>query len=83
MFEESAEQMGIHDPMNLDLCLDVKLDRCSLFSYLSDMDRISASLYVPTLQDILRVRVPTTGIIEYPFDLSKVIFRCGFTLLPG
>ncbi|KAM6902285.1 guanine nucleotide-binding protein subunit alpha-14-like [Xenentodon cancila] len=43
--------------------------------YLSDMDRISASLYIPTLQDILRVRVPTTGIIEYPFDLSKVIFR--------
>lgn len=35
---------------------------------------MSAS-YVPTLQDVLRVRVPTTGIIEYPFDLSKVIFR--------
>ncbi|XP_028273368.1 guanine nucleotide-binding protein subunit alpha-14-like [Parambassis ranga] len=43
--------------------------------YLTDMDRIAASNYVPTLQDILRVRVPTTGIIEYPFDLSKVIFR--------
>ncbi|XP_071322518.1 guanine nucleotide-binding protein subunit alpha-14-like [Trachinotus anak] len=43
--------------------------------YLSDLDRIAAPLYIPTLQDILRVRVPTTGIIEYPFDLSKVIFR--------
>ncbi|XP_044031062.1 guanine nucleotide-binding protein subunit alpha-14-like [Siniperca chuatsi] len=43
--------------------------------YLSDLDRITALLYIPTLQDILRVRVPTTGIIEYPFDLSKVIFR--------
>ncbi|XP_029024624.1 guanine nucleotide-binding protein subunit alpha-14-like [Betta splendens] len=43
--------------------------------YLSDMDRISAPCYIPTLQDILRVRVPTTGIIEYPFDLSKMIFR--------
>ncbi|XP_035524352.1 guanine nucleotide-binding protein subunit alpha-14-like [Morone saxatilis] len=43
--------------------------------YLSDMDRIKAPSYIPTLQDILRVRVPTTGIIEYPFDLSKVIFR--------
>ncbi|XP_040052774.1 guanine nucleotide-binding protein subunit alpha-14 [Gasterosteus aculeatus] len=43
--------------------------------YLDDMDRITAQLYVPTLQDILRVRVPTTGIIEYPFDLSNVIFR--------
>uniref|UniRef100_A0A8B9SWF5 Guanine nucleotide-binding protein subunit alpha n=1 Tax=Anas platyrhynchos TaxID=8839 RepID=A0A8B9SWF5_ANAPL len=26
-------------------------------------------------QDILRVRVPTTGIIEYPFDLENIIFR--------
>uniref|UniRef100_A0A3P8TYI6 Guanine nucleotide-binding protein subunit alpha n=1 Tax=Amphiprion percula TaxID=161767 RepID=A0A3P8TYI6_AMPPE len=43
--------------------------------YLSDLDRITAIEYIPTLQDILRVRVPTTGIIEYPFDLSKVIFR--------
>ncbi|XP_069025913.1 guanine nucleotide-binding protein subunit alpha-14-like [Embiotoca jacksoni] len=43
--------------------------------YLSDLDRITVPSYIPTLQDILRVRVPTTGIIEYPFDLSKVIFR--------
>ncbi|KAL2100371.1 hypothetical protein ACEWY4_004765 [Coilia grayii] len=43
--------------------------------YLSDIDRISAVTYLPTLQDILRVRVPTTGIIEYPFDLQTVIFR--------
>uniref|UniRef100_A0A3Q1FDH8 Guanine nucleotide-binding protein subunit alpha n=1 Tax=Acanthochromis polyacanthus TaxID=80966 RepID=A0A3Q1FDH8_9TELE len=43
--------------------------------YLSDLDRITAIGYIPTLQDILRVRVPTTGIIEYPFDLSKVVFR--------
>ncbi|MED6273958.1 Guanine nucleotide-binding protein subunit alpha-14 [Characodon lateralis] len=43
--------------------------------YLTDMDRITAPMYIPTLQDILRVRVPTTGIIEYPFDMSKVIFR--------
>ncbi|KAM4527583.1 guanine nucleotide-binding protein subunit alpha-14-like [Odontesthes bonariensis] len=43
--------------------------------YLSDMGRISVPEYIPTLQDILRVRVPTTGIIEYPFDLTKVIFR--------
>ncbi|KAG7498603.1 guanine nucleotide-binding protein subunit alpha-14-like [Solea senegalensis] len=43
--------------------------------YLSDLDRISATFYIPTLQDILRVRVPTTGIIEYPFVLSKVTFR--------
>ena len=48
---------------------------CYLFSYLSDMDRLTATFYIPTLQDILRVRVPTTGIIEYPFDFSNVIFR--------
>ncbi|KAM6975995.1 guanine nucleotide-binding protein subunit alpha-11-like [Tautogolabrus adspersus] len=43
--------------------------------YLSDLDRITAPLYIPTEQDILRVRVPTTGIIEYPFNLEKCIFR--------
>ncbi|XP_029371628.1 guanine nucleotide-binding protein subunit alpha-14-like [Echeneis naucrates] len=43
--------------------------------YLSDLDRITTPYYIPTLQDILRVRVPTTGIIEYPFDLQKVVIR--------
>ncbi|CAI5667238.1 unnamed protein product [Oreochromis niloticus] len=43
--------------------------------YLTDLDRITAPSYIPTLQDILRVRVPTTGIIEYPFEFSKNIFR--------
>ncbi|KAJ7986980.1 hypothetical protein DPEC_G00334000 [Dallia pectoralis] len=43
--------------------------------YLTDLDRIAAPLYLPSVQDILRVRVPTTGIIEYPFDFQSVIFR--------
>ncbi|KAM9841170.1 guanine nucleotide-binding protein G(q) subunit alpha-like [Aulostomus maculatus] len=43
--------------------------------YLSDLDRIAGSAYLPTQQDVLRVRVPTTGIIEYPFDLENVVFR--------
>ncbi|XP_047387106.1 guanine nucleotide-binding protein subunit alpha-11 [Sciurus carolinensis] len=43
--------------------------------YLSDVDRIATSGYLPTQQDVLRVRVPTTGIIEYPFDLENIIFR--------
>lgn len=43
--------------------------------YLTDIDRISTPSFVPTEQDILRVRVPTTGIIEYPFDLENIIFR--------
>ena len=47
----------------------------SLFSYLSDIDRIALPDYLPSQQDILRVRVPTTGIIEYPFDLDNIVFR--------
>ncbi|XP_013772219.1 guanine nucleotide-binding protein G(q) subunit alpha-like isoform X1 [Limulus polyphemus] len=43
--------------------------------YLSDIQRIAAPDYLPTQQDILRVRVPTTGIIEYPFILDSIIFR--------
>lgn len=44
-------------------------------SYLNDLERIGSPGYVPTQQDVLRVRVPTTGIIEYPFDLDNIIFR--------
>ncbi|XP_070521157.1 guanine nucleotide-binding protein G(q) subunit alpha isoform X6 [Cardiocondyla obscurior] len=43
--------------------------------YLMEIDRVAASNYLPTEQDILRVRVPTTGIIEYPFDLEEIRFR--------
>ncbi|KAM5261695.1 guanine nucleotide-binding protein subunit alpha-14 [Hipposideros larvatus] len=43
--------------------------------YLTDIDRIATPSFVPTEQDILRVRVPTTGIIEYPFDLENIVFR--------
>lgn len=45
------------------------------FSYLDDLERIGAADYLPTEQDILRARQPTTGIIEYPFDLDSIIFR--------
>ncbi|XP_030371925.1 guanine nucleotide-binding protein G(q) subunit alpha isoform X4 [Scaptodrosophila lebanonensis] len=43
--------------------------------YLMDLDRVAEKNYLPTEQDILRVRVPTTGIIEYPFDLEEIRFR--------
>ncbi|XP_043478757.1 G protein alpha q subunit isoform X3 [Leptopilina heterotoma] len=43
--------------------------------YISDLARIEAPDYLPTEQDILRARAPTTGIIEYPFDLDSIIFR--------
>ncbi|XP_077592834.1 guanine nucleotide-binding protein G(q) subunit alpha-like [Stigmatopora nigra] len=43
--------------------------------YLNDLDRIADAAYLPSQQDVLRVRVPTTGIIEYPFDLENMVFR--------
>lgn len=43
--------------------------------YLNDLDRIAAPSYIPNIQDVLRVRAPTTGIIEYHFNIKKVIFR--------
>ena len=45
------------------------------FSFISDADRIAQPDYLPSEQDILRSRVPTTGIIEYPFDLDGIVFR--------
>lgn len=47
----------------------------SFYSYLSDLERIEKPHFLPTEQDILRARAPTTGIIEYPFDLDSIIFR--------
>jgi len=44
-------------------------------SYLTDLERIRQPDFLPNQQDILRVRIPTTGIIEYPFDLDQIIFR--------
>ncbi|KAH7715590.1 guanine nucleotide-binding protein G(q) subunit alpha [Aphelenchoides avenae] len=43
--------------------------------YLDSLRRLAAPDYIPTEQDILRVRVPTTGIVEYPFKVTDVIFR--------
>ena len=47
----------------------------SSFSYLDELERVGDPDYLPSVQDILRARTPTTGIIEYPFDLDGVIFR--------
>lgn len=44
-------------------------------SYISDIDRIEKPDFLPSEQDILRARVPTTGILEYPFDLDSIVFR--------
>ncbi|XP_017054141.1 G protein alpha q subunit-like [Drosophila ficusphila] len=43
--------------------------------YLNDITRIERADYLPTEQDILRARVPTTGIHEYPFNLEGFLIR--------
>lgn len=57
------------------LCWLHVLHECVGCSYLSDLERIESPDYLPTEQDILRARAPTTGILEYPFDLDSIIFR--------
>ena len=41
--------------------------------YLSDLDRIADNDYLPSDLDIISVRAPTIGVIEYPVDLEKGI----------
>lgn len=44
--------------------------------YFDALDRINTKNYIPTIDDVLRVRVPTTGIVEYNFQMRKdVVFR--------
>ncbi len=43
--------------------------------FFSNIERIAATNYLPNQQDILRSRIPTTGIVEYTFDLDSIVFR--------
>ncbi|KAG1939703.1 guanine nucleotide-binding protein subunit alpha-14 [Pimephales promelas] len=43
--------------------------------FIGDLDRITAEGYIPTNQDILQVRFPTSGIIDYCFELEKMTLR--------
>uniref|UniRef100_A0A3Q2CQ64 Guanine nucleotide binding protein (G protein), alpha 15 (Gq class), tandem duplicate 1 n=1 Tax=Cyprinodon variegatus TaxID=28743 RepID=A0A3Q2CQ64_CYPVA len=43
--------------------------------YLSNLERISAHDYIPTEQDVLRVRFPTTGIHDYSFTIKNITLR--------
>ncbi|XP_039550896.1 guanine nucleotide-binding protein subunit alpha-11-like isoform X1 [Pimephales promelas] len=43
--------------------------------FIDDLDRITAEGYIPTNQDILQVRFPTSGIIDYCFELEKMTLR--------
>ncbi|XP_037554053.1 guanine nucleotide-binding protein subunit alpha-11 [Nematolebias whitei] len=43
--------------------------------YMNNLDRISAQHYIPTEQDVLRVRFPTTGIHDYSFTVKNITLR--------
>ncbi|XP_031168260.1 guanine nucleotide-binding protein G(o) subunit alpha-like isoform X1 [Sander lucioperca] len=47
----------------------------SALYFFENMSRIIAPKYVPTVMDVLRVRVRTCGIIETQFQLNEMIFR--------
>ncbi|CAK5089923.1 unnamed protein product [Meloidogyne enterolobii] len=47
----------------------------SLPHFFNSIDRISQSNYVPTIQDILLLRVPTSGIVEVQFNVNRFPFR--------
>ncbi|MEQ2173422.1 hypothetical protein GOODEAATRI_032006, partial [Goodea atripinnis] len=52
--------------------------------YLNNLERISAQDYIPTEQDVLRVRFPTTGIHDYSFTIKNITLRWpGLTLPPS
>jgi len=46
-----------------------------LISFLNDTRRIEQADYLPTEQDILSARVPTTGVHQYYFKLPTNTFR--------
>ena len=43
--------------------------------YLNEIDRIASAEYAPSLQDVLRVRIRTSGIVEAKFKINKSPFR--------
>ncbi|XP_036970330.1 guanine nucleotide-binding protein subunit alpha-11-like [Acanthopagrus latus] len=43
--------------------------------YMNNLDRIAAPDYIPTEQDVLRVRFPTTGIHDYSFTIKTITLR--------
>ncbi|KAI7791360.1 guanine nucleotide-binding protein subunit alpha-11-like isoform X1 [Triplophysa rosa] len=43
--------------------------------FMTSLDRIASADYIPTAQDVLRVRFPTTGINDYSFSVEKITLR--------
>ena len=46
-----------------------------LFSFLDNFDRISQQNFTPSDDDLLRVRIPTTGIVQEDFQFDQVQLR--------
>ena len=49
------------------------LDSCEY--YMSNLKRLAEADYQPTEHDIVRCRSPTLSILEYPFELSGIVYR--------
>ncbi|XP_018417182.1 PREDICTED: guanine nucleotide-binding protein subunit alpha-11-like [Nanorana parkeri] len=47
----------------------------SAYYYLSNLERITEDGYLPTNEDIVRIRMPTTGINEYCFTVDNANLR--------
>uniref|UniRef100_A0A8C2IYQ7 Uncharacterized protein n=1 Tax=Cyprinus carpio TaxID=7962 RepID=A0A8C2IYQ7_CYPCA len=43
--------------------------------FIDNLERIAAEDYIPTHQDVLRVRYPTTGITEHCISIQNIIIR--------
>ncbi|RDX44290.1 G-alpha-domain-containing protein [Lentinus brumalis] len=48
----------------------IRLEESSGF-YLDEIDRITAKMYFPTDDDVLKARLKTTGVVEHRFTLAK------------
>lgn len=42
---------------------------------MNSFDRLSKSDYIPSQEDVLRVRIPTTGIVQITFPIKGVKFK--------
>ena len=47
----------------------------SLVYFVNKIDEILKDDYIPTTEDILHVRIPTTGVVEMIFDYKNIPFR--------
>jgi hypothetical protein len=54
---------------------EIRLIDFLLFSFLDNFDRISGENFTPNNDDLLRVRIRTTGIVQEDFQFNHVRLR--------